>query len=79
MGAWDIPCVSMDCLDAAAGRNRRDRHGVQTDVVVARTRGALEAKMFSSSGIPEILTGVIVGIAAIGFYLFWRGGGRRIL
>jgi hypothetical protein len=51
-----------------------------TDVVRrARARGVLEAKMFSSIGIPEIVTGVILGIAAVGFWLFWRGGGRRIL
>jgi len=35
--------------------------------------------MFSSIGIPEIVAGVILGIATVGFWLFVRGGGRRIL
>ena len=33
--------------------------------------------MFSSIGIPEIVAGVILGIATVGFWLFWRGGGRE--
>jgi len=35
--------------------------------------------MFSSIGIPEIVAGVILGIATVGFWLVWRGGGRRTL
>jgi hypothetical protein len=35
--------------------------------------------MFSGIGIPEIVTGVIIGIATVGFWLFWRRGGLRIL
>jgi hypothetical protein len=35
--------------------------------------------MFSSSGIPEILTAVIIGIAIVGIVIFWRGGGRRMM
>jgi hypothetical protein len=35
--------------------------------------------MFSSIGIPEIVTAVILGIATVGIVLFWRGGGRRMM
>ena len=37
--------------------------------VVARACNVLEAKMFSSIGIPEIVAGVILGIATVGFWL----------
>ena len=43
------------------------------------TRDVLEAKMFSSIGIPEIVAGVILGIATVWFWLFWRGGGQNLV
>jgi hypothetical protein len=39
----------------------------------------VETKMFSSIGIPEIVTGIILAIATVGFWLFGKGGSRRIL
>jgi len=60
---------------------RRDgssgRHVKALDVV--RARGILETRMFGSIGIPEIVSGIILAIAAVGFWLFRKGGGRRIL
>jgi len=35
--------------------------------------------MFSSIGIPEIVTGLIVVIAAVGIVLHWRSGGRKMM
>ena len=69
-------CVSLtDRCMTAAGASRSP----MTAVVVVRARGNIGDEMFSSIGIPEIVTGVILAIAAVGLWLFRKGGGRRIL
>jgi len=36
-------------------------------------------KMFNGVGIPEIVTGLLIGVATVGIVLFWRNGGRRMM
>ena len=35
--------------------------------------------MFNAVGIPEIVTGLLIGVAIVGIVLFWRIGGRRMM
>jgi len=35
--------------------------------------------MFAGIGIPEIVTGLLIGVATVGIVLFWRIGGRRMM
>ena len=53
-------------------RRRPVRVGRSLDDLFVHVSGGKE--MFTGIGIPEIVTGVLIGIATVGIVLFWRSG-----